>query len=196
MILHSVSQTVARGICIFPLQSADTTQTVLVKAVTQVSSGCISRSPSLQGHKRHSALRVCIYDCPQASAGLKFAHFRHLIYLVLSKWPGNTLAGKYAHLENFRAYDGRLWSQLQATFKVNLSHLPPPLIPSVQVLICRLLQFTMLTWILTAAKTRRRSNKISFASIRTETAVWTTRKSPSVCLPRDQVMHTHRYAGV
>ena len=42
----------------------------------------------------------------------------HLIYLVLSKWPGNTLAGKYANLERFGAYDGRLWSQLQTTFKV------------------------------------------------------------------------------
>jgi hypothetical protein len=139
VILRSLSQTVARGVCIFPLQSADTTQTVFVKAITQVSSGCISRSPSLQIHKRNNSLLICIHACPQASDGLKFAHFMHLIYLVLSKWPGNTLAGKYAHLENFRAYDGRLWSQLQATFKVILCRLAVPLFPSPQVLICRLL---------------------------------------------------------
>jgi Ca2+-binding EF-hand superfamily protein len=53
-----------------------------------------------------------------AQYGLKFAHFMHLIYLVLTKMPGNTLKGKYAKLEAFSSYDGRLWSQLQEAFKV------------------------------------------------------------------------------
>ncbi len=61
----------------------------------------------------------------------------HLIYLVLSKWPGNTLAGKYAKLERFGAYDGRLWSQLQTTFKVVPVAFPPALpMTSLYPLLC------------------------------------------------------------
>lgn len=41
----------------------------------------------------------------------------HLIYLVLCKMPGNTLARKYAKLEKFGSYNGKLWTQLQAAFE-------------------------------------------------------------------------------
>ena len=43
----------------------------------------------------------------------------HLIYLVLSQMPASTLVGRYAKLPKIGSpVDGKLWSQLQAAFKV------------------------------------------------------------------------------